>query len=631
MNRRLLTLFIIVWSANASPIVAETIGTDTLDHVVVTGTRHATDSRHLPLNVTTINRPTLTQDYQLNVIPAVTTHTPGLFATSRGVVGYGVSTGAAGTMKVRGIGSGAQFLVLIDGQPQYAGLMGHPIPDAYQTLMAEKAEIVRGPASVLYGSNAMGGVLNIVTRQMQQDGQQTHINLGAGSYGTIQAEVSNQARKGRFSSVAGVNYQRTNGHRPNSQFEQVNGFVKLGLEITENWKASSDVEITHFSASNPGPQNAPMLDNDQKITRGLASMSLQNRYEKTSGVLRGYFDWGYHKINDGHTADAPAKTYLYKHNDYIGGLSWYQSASLFTGNTVTVGVDWQHFGGRAWNAYLDGTTPNAWLTNSAEGKHLLTEDEVGAYIDIRQEVSHWLSVDAGLRYDWHSQAGGNWIPQGGLSVHVSRQDDVKALVSKGFRNPTLRELYMFRPANDQLKAEQMVNYELSYTHRLPENKGHLAASLFLIKGDNLINTIYSQQLGRMTNVNTGAFTHYGFELEGDYRLSSHWQLNANYSYLHMHKPVEGAPESKFYLGATYRVRHLVFHGGLQQVAGLYLATGDAPEKENYTLLNLTATYQVLPQLSLWVRGENLTAERYQTYQGFPMPKATVMAGINVKL
>ena len=57
------------------------------------------------------------------------------------------------------------MLVLIDGHPQYNGVYGHPISDSYQTLMAERVEVLRGPASVLYGSNAMGGVLNIVTRR----------------------------------------------------------------------------------------------------------------------------------------------------------------------------------------------------------------------------------------------------------------------------------------------------------------------------------------------------------------------------------------------------------------------------------------------------------------------------------
>ena len=159
--------------------------TTRMNEVVVTGTRNATDARYLPLTVTSISNEKLNEHYRSSVLPTVMEQTPGLFSTSKGMLGYGVSTGSAGELKVRGVGGGAQLLVLIDGQPQYAGLMGHPVPDAYQTMMAEKVEVLRGPASLLYGSNAMGGVLNIVTRQMNQDGCKTDIRLQGGSYGTV--------------------------------------------------------------------------------------------------------------------------------------------------------------------------------------------------------------------------------------------------------------------------------------------------------------------------------------------------------------------------------------------------------------------------------------------------------------
>ena len=93
-------------------------------------------------------------------------------------MGYGVSDGAAGSMNLRGIGGAAGMLILIDGHPQYMGLMGHPIADAYQSMLAERVEVLRGPASVLYGSNAMGGVVNIVTRKIQQDGVKTGARIG---------------------------------------------------------------------------------------------------------------------------------------------------------------------------------------------------------------------------------------------------------------------------------------------------------------------------------------------------------------------------------------------------------------------------------------------------------------------
>ena len=104
----------------------------TIDEVVVTGTRNETDIRHLPMTISVVNRKVLERRFQPSVLPALTEQVPGLFATSRGIMGYGVSTGAAGGMNLRGIGGSptAGLLVLIDGHPQYMGLMGHPIADA---------------------------------------------------------------------------------------------------------------------------------------------------------------------------------------------------------------------------------------------------------------------------------------------------------------------------------------------------------------------------------------------------------------------------------------------------------------------------------------------------------------------
>lgn len=624
---RIRTLLFVGAGAAALSIHAEETLRDTtrMDEVVVTGTRSATDARHLPLTVTSISSEKLNQNYRSSVLPTVMEQTPGLFATSRGLLGYGVNNGA-GNIKVRGVGSGAQLLVLIDGQPQYAGLMGHPIPDAYQTMMAEKVEVVRGPASLLYGSNAMAGVLNVVTRQMQEEGCKTSIRLQGGSYGTVQADGVNRFRMGKFSSIVGAQYQRSDNNRPDSKFEQFGGYAKLGYEFSDNWKAFADANVTHFNSSNPGPVSAPLLDNDAKITRGLASISLSNDYESTGGTLRLYCDWGHHNIDDGYSPGATPKTALYKHDDYIAGITWYQSAHFFEGNTVTVGIDWQHFGGSAWNA--DKTTgTKTYLVkdkdgNIAENQHA---DEVGAYVDFRQDIWKWLSVDAGLRVDWHSVIGTELVPQGGLAFHPTRNADIKALVSKGFRNPTIREMYMFPPATTDLKPESMMNYELAYTQRIGQH-ARIGANIFYIKGKNLINTIRVD--GRPRNVNTGDFENWGLELSADYIINKYWTVNGNYSYLRMAKAIEGAPQGKLYLGATYHKDRWTVVGGLQNINGLHIS---ADRKENFTLLNATVSYRVLPWLTLFAKGENLLAEQYQTYAGYPMPKATFMGGVTIDL
>ena len=627
--------FLLLGYVLSTPVYAVTSNADNLpmdslqiDEVVVTGTRNATDIRHLPMTVNVINRQQLTEQHQMSILPTVMQQVPGLFVTSRSMMGYGVSTGAAGGINLRGITGGAgQLLVLIDGHPQYQSIFGHPISDSYQTLMAERVEVLRGPASVLYGSNAMGGVLNIVTRAKREDGVNTTINLGVGSYGTIQTEASNQVRSGRFSSTVALQYGRTDNHRPNKGFEQYGGYLKLGYDFNSHWNAYMDANITHFNASNPGTTDQPKLENDQWITRGVVSAALENHYGNTSGALSVYSNFGRHKINDGYNANGgKPQTDLFRSKDALTGVSWYQSARFFEGNRITVGVDYQHIYGKAY--YTNRETDEVVTTPQRLMQSCRSHDnEIAGYVEFRQDILSWLTVDAGLRYDHHSTAGGEWVPQAGLVVRPIETGEVKAMVSKGFRNPTPKEMFLYKSANEELKPERLWNYELSWRHRVSALS--YGANVFYIKGDNMIQTVTVD--GSPKNINTGEIKNYGAELEAQYQINKYWSLNTNHAYLHMDNPVIAAPEYKGFLGVDYRCEKLSVNGGLQYINSLYTAVGNTEQKENFFLLNLAATYTLTNNVSLWVRGENLLAQHYEINLGYPMPRATFMGGVNINL
>ena len=615
---------------SANRVQSDTIA---LQEVVVTGTRNAVDVRHLPYTVNVISRQTLTEQQQTNVLPTVMQQVPGLMVTSRSMMGYGVSTGAAGGINMRGVTGGAgQLLVLIDGHPQYNGVYGHPISDSYQTLMAERVEVLRGPASVLYGSNAMGGVLNIVTRRpVGRDNIATHVSVGAGSYGTVQSEVSNQVRSGRFSSTVAAQYSRTDNHRPHMGFEQYGGYVKMGYDLSDHWNASVDLDLTHWNASNPGTVVQPKLENDQWITRGAASLTVENHYDKTSGALSVYDNFGRHKINDGYNANGGTpQTDLFRSKDAVAGVSWYQSAQLFEGNRLTVGLDYQHIYGRAW--YTDRETGETVTTK----KRLMQsahshENEVAGYVDFRQDLTEWLTIDAGIRYDHHSTAGGEWVPQAGIVMRPVGTGALKASVSKGFRNPNTREMYMYGSANhDSLRAERLWNYELSWRQHL--GSFSYGANLFYIKGDNMIIPV---PLGNENkNLNSGKIENYGLELEAAYSIDRHWTVNTNHSLLKMKEhEIAAAPKYKGFVGAGYHCDKWNVIVGLQYFSGIGLDNNndgyaDLTEKD-FCLLSTTVNYSLYRNICLWLRGENLLAQSYEINFGYPMPRATVMGGVNI--
>ena len=604
--------------------------TDTIEiqEVVVTGTRNEVDIRHLPMTVTVVGQQKLIEQNHQSILPAVMQQVPGLFVTSRAVMGYGVSGGGSGAINIRGIGGSpnTDVLVLIDGHPQYQGIFGHPISDSYQTMMTERVEVLRGPASVLYGSNAMGGVISIVTRSMKEDGIRTSLNIGGGSHGTLMAEASNQIRSGKFSSTVSAEYNRSDNHRPNMEFEQYGGYVRLGYDIAEHWNAYADADITHFDSKYPGPDTASIYGAQQWILRGVTTVAVENHYEHTSGAVSVYSNFGRHKIDDGSPSDTIKSTNYFRSKDALTGLSVYQSAQLFDGNRVTAGFDYQHIFGDAY--YTDKATdtvitdPKSTIVQKKQSAKS-TRHEVAGYVDFRQDLTDWLTVDAGIRFDHHSVTGSEWVPQAGVVVRPMATAEVKAMISKGFRNPTMREMYLFPPSNEDLEAVRLWNYELSWRHRA--GKLSYGANIYYLKADNMIQT--QQVDNKPRNVNTGELENYGVEFDAAYTLNQHWSLNTNHSFLHMENKVVAAPEYTGFFSANCNYGKLALMAGLQYVNNLYTVVGANEETENFCLLNLSGSYRITKNISVWARGENLLAQEYEINAGYPMPKATVMGGL----
>lgn len=596
---------------------------DTLQEVVITGTRAATDVRQLSQTVNVIDRTAIEETNRASLLPLLTEQIPGLFITQRGYSGFGVSGGAAGNISMRGMtGSAARMIVLIDGHPNYAGIYGHPIADSYQSLMTERVEVLRGPASILYGSGAMAGVINIVTKK--EEGTHARLHAGYGSFNTAETEFTASTRQGKMSAVASGSYNRTDGHRDNMNFEQFGGYAKLGYDISDNWNASANVDVTRFKASQPGSESAPLIDADQKITRGTSALFIENRYARTQGAVSLFYSWGDHWINDGYAPGSTPKLFRFISYDEMLGASAWQSASLFDGNRITLGFDYYRYGGKADNHFVDGPTAGQDVPQVDE-----REDEFAGYLEMRQEIGSLLTLNAGLRVDHHSKAGTELVPQAGAAFHLPADAEVKLSVGKGFRYPTIREMYMYPPHNPDLEAESLWNYELSFSQRLLSGKLYYGINLFHMDAKNIILTLPNPTATPpMLNQNSGELKNTGVEVEASYLISKSFAANCNYSYLKMETPIVGAPEHKAYLGGSYTSNGWHASTGLQYVNGLYSAVGP-DEKEDFLLWNARLSYQLSDMLQLWLNGDNLLNTKYQINAGYPMPGIAFMGGINL--
>ncbi len=620
MKRLIITLAALVFAALAQAASVQPAGDqiDTLRGAVVTGTRVAMERDRIPAPVSVVRRARIATSDESSLMPSLMEEVPGLFVTSRGVTGYGVSSGAAGGISLRGFGAGSgRTLVLIDGHPQYMSIYGHAVADEYLADLAERVEVTRGAASVLYGSNAMGGAINIITRRPDFLGNRINVKLMGGSYGTFRGNVTEQYSNGRFSLVANFGHDRTAGHRDNSAFRSTSGMLKAAYDLSAEWRLSGDFNVVRAYSENPGTVERPMFEGTADITRMMSWLSLENHYDRTDGGINFYYNAGKHIINDGYAAGGKPQPYLFNSTDYQGGFNIFQAVRPWEGGTLTAGVDLKLYGG---NAYRNPTT-------EIYADHKKLHEEAG-YL-LAQQLLGPVTLEAGIRAEHHSLYGMEWIPQAGVSVLAWPGASLKLSASKGFRTPNLRELYMYAVANENLEPERAWSYDFTWTQHLLDGRINTELSFFYTKGSNIIEV--SVVDGKRANRNVGAFENKGVEFSADFLATDQLKFNANYSYLHMGTVYTGAPVHKAYVSATWTPGRFSANLGLMGIKDLYLSTGDNAVKSSYADLKARLAYRIADWITVFVRGENLLNRKYETMLGFPEPGITVFGGVSISL
>lgn len=573
-----------------------------LDEVVVTGSKTETLKKKVPFSVSQINRQQIENTGQINILPVLNNYVPGVFVTERNALGFGVATGGSGGINIRGVGGAPNtgVLVLIDGHPQYQGIFGHPLADAYVASDVQKVEVIRGPASMLYGTNAMGGVVNIITRQNERPGFNGSAGASYGSYNTQKYYATAGYRQNRWDVYASVNHDKTDGIRDSTDFKITNGYTKVGYDISDKLKLMADFMIAKYFANDNGPVHNP-AHFDIDILRGKTSLTLSNTFARSEGALKIYHNFGNHDLSDG-----------FQSTDRNSGLMLYQTLRLFTGNALTVGTDVRQYGGKA---------------NAGKAKDTLkTVNEVAGYIYTQQTLAEIITLNAGLRIEHSNVWGTELVPVGGVAISPSNHTTFKASLSKGFRSPTIMELYLYA-SNPDLKPERMMNYELSWLQGLLANKLKIELTGYVINGENMV-----QVAGNPPNVrreNVGSFNNKGVEVSVNYIPIKQLHLHSNYSYLHQQKITLAAPRQQFNINANYKYNIWNFFTGLQYIDQLF-SNIILERLQNYTLWNVRVSAAPLKHLNLFIAGNNLLNKQYEINYGYPMPGRNYSAGLDIR-
>lgn len=604
-----ISLLLLLISGTAIGLRAQNTLSDTIkiDEVVVTGTPVKINRDNVPMSVSVVTSAQINENNESAILPVLSGRVPGLFVTERGVTGFGVSNGSAGQITIRGIGGSPTtgVLMLIDGHPQFAGIFGHPLPDSYVASDIDRVEVIRGSGSVLYGSNAMGGVINLITKKQAQEGFHGNARLQYGSFNTQKYMASGGYKKEKLSVFVSGNHDKTDGHRENSNFKITNGYTKIGYDLSKNWKLAGDFSLAAFTSSDPGPDTLQAKKGETiDITRGYGAFTVDNDYEKISGSAKFFYNFGEHDITDG-----------FHSTDHNYGLNMMESLKLFQGNTITVGADYINYGGLAENLKAMG------------GKGIVFADttvhELAFYSFVQQTVAKKLTLNAGLRLQDHSVYGNEWIPSAGVAFRANELTTLKGSFSKGFRSPTIRELFLWGP-NPKLQPETVFNYELGVLRSFFEHKLNMELTGFLIKGNNQIITVPMKGLQ-----NAGEISNKGIEFSADANPSAKFNFHAAYSYINMKSPVYATPEHQLFISSRYQINQTMLMLSLQQVANLDTDPTAKVHQESYTLLNAKISHRVCRYAELFVSAENLLNQEYEQNRYYTMPGTTIFAGLNL--
>jgi iron complex outermembrane receptor protein len=538
------------------------------------------------------------------VLDGVDRLVPGAFLTRRGAMGYGIATNGTGGLSIRGVGESpnAGILVVVDGRPDFQGLMGHPLPDFYSLSDAGTVTIIEGPASVLYGSNAMGGVVEIKPWVPTQ-GVSTRLTTSLGSFYTGQHRLSHGAafRRGYYSVNAGVSH--TSGDRSRSAFRDQDGTVTAGYDLSGVWRTSLEGRYGQFYVEDPGPVSAPLSGSYADVNRGGFSVDLHNTTARLWGYIRAYSSYGRHFITDG-----------FRSTDRTTGVRVDENIALARTLTLELGSDIVDYGGAARNVKgpLD------------YGAHGLSS--AAGFARVQWSAASRLRLFAGGRYERNSLFGGTGAPEAGVVWTPRERVTLSLETGKGYRNPTIRELYLFPAPNPSLTPEHMWNYQASVRVQPVDSLTATVTAFYAELSDLIVTT------GRYPNLalrNTGAALNRGIEVAGRLRASRRVAIHSGYAYLRSTNLAPYVPSNKWNYGADVNAgRVFVYFGGMM-VGERWADAQHSSKLAGYPLGELKLTVPLGERWRVFALVDNLFDRRYSVVPGYPMPGINATGGLSL--
>ncbi len=516
-----------------------------LGETVVTATKTKLSEKKVPMSTTVITAEEMKQKGAYNVRDAIKN------AVSIDVSRNGTSM-VGNNVSIRGMGT-TETLILVDGR-RIAGEDSASTMNAYEldrlnVNNIERVEILRGSGSAIWGSDATGGVINIITKKDQPAGGYAGVRTGSlessvyggfstGNVGKLNLDVDFNLTKVRRETNEGSTNQY--GPRRNISFH---GDYKFNDHSGLDFGASFMKEqLTSLAASTTAGSTTSYYDNNRSDYH-LKYYGFDN---KNDWEVQSY----YSRLGKvGRTRSETSWT-DFNHARYS---TWVNEARntyrMDKHNTLTYGMEFknQKAGGTRFANAGGGTRVEEYLgMESPYGS--ASQNSYSFYLQDEIELGDRLFFVPSVRFDHHGSFGSEWSPRVGMTYNLSKASRIKVNYGKAFRAPTIFELYsqmihspiarmrVIVEGNPDLEPEKSTNFDIS----LEGEKGKATGKLtyFHNKISNLIDSqaeFRGFMNGAMTFIyryrNVDKATFDGLEAETKYRFDKHWSARANYTYL----------------------------------------------------------------------------------------------------
>lgn len=529
---------------------------------------------------------------------------PGIFIMRTGDFGRS-------DIEIRGLGQRGQRIgVMVDGRPEKMGIFGCVVSQTFPFDNVERLEVLRGPASVFYGSDALGGMVNIITHTPAR-GFENEAVSSYGSFDTLRFTLRHGAGFKNFKYYFTFDRSRSDGHLPDSSYSASSLTGKFIYNLSPRWTISLSGKYYDGLKNEPTiliPN--PPAENWFDFKRGAVDLSLNRQGEQTDLSLKVYADFGRHRFSDGWNS----------RDEVFGGLVKFSLSSI-KNNQLTAGADFRRLQGKSFNFPV-----GQWHRT-----------EAGFFLHDQLTIPDRLVLTGDLRLNLDSTYGTEFAPSAGFVFFIRPEISIRGLVSKGFRSPQLNELYLFPASNPDLKPEILWNYEVGFSAR-PGQRFDLSCNLFFMKGRDFIELRPNPSPPPMYRmVNVGEYQARGIEAIISGYLNQNLQAIASVTLLDPEENTAGKAGQKYDLSLLFR-RGRIFLGLTAQYVTDYYAGNDRTQPlPSFFLLHYKLEYSLSRYFSLLFSLNNILDTDYQIYVNlpegtgpYPMPGRSFNLGLRIK-